>query len=249
MKGIFADTPTLNWNPEPGSGTPGSFRLSRAEWIRIGVLQVFFLVTALFGLNGPFVSTDSQRQNYTFDVARHVFHEGLGAVITPKASFSQLTNPDDLRSSLPVPTPRYTICHLEVPFFGLIGWPAANVFKNHEHAVVRLIAVMFSLLSILFLYLVLRYWLDPEPAFFGMAIWTTAPLILHFGQVPMPDILTTTGMITAFFFALHGRLGLSSGAFLFAILAKMSTLPLGIASNSRCSGAWRRCWAFWRGCH
>jgi len=228
MKGIFADARTSNWNPEPGTGAPGSSRPTRAEWIGIGVLQAFFFVTALFGLNGPFASTDSQRQNYTFDVAQHIFHEGLSAVITPRASFSQLSKPDELSSPLPVPTPRYTICHLEVPFIGLFGWPAANMFKHHEHAVARLVVVMFSLLSIPFLYLVLRYWFDPYPAFFGAAIWTTSPLIFHFGQVPMPDILTATGMIAAFFFALHGRLGLSSGAFLFAVLAKMSILTYGL---------------------
>jgi hypothetical protein len=245
IKGIFADAPASDRRPEPGFSVPGSSRPTRAEWRLIGILQAFFLVTALFGLNGPFVSTHFVRQNYTFDVAQHVFHEGWSAVITPRGSFTQLSTPSNVFSPLPVPAPRYTICHLEVPFFGLIGWPAANVFQHDERAVVRLVAMMFTLLSIRFLYLVLRYWLDPHPALLGTAVWTTAPLILHFGQVPMPDILATTGMAAAFFFALRGRLVACSGAFLFAILAKMSILIYGlpilvallIARDARSAGA------------
>jgi len=192
------------------------------------ILQAFFLVTALWGLDGPFVSTHFVRQNYTFDVAQHVFREGWSAVIAPKASFTQLSRPCDITSPLPVPTPPYTICHMEVPFYGLIGWPASLVFSHHERAIVRLIAEAFALLSIGFIYFILRYWLDPLPALLGTALWTTAPLILQFGQVPMPDILATTGMALAFLLAQRGRLIGSSGAFLFSLLAKPSVIIYGL---------------------
>jgi len=245
IKGIFTDAPASDGLPQPGFCVPGSSRPTRGEWKLVGILQAFFLVTALHGLNAPFVSTHFVRQNFTFDVAQHVFHEGWKAVITPRSSFSQLSDPGKLSSPLPVPTPRTTICHLEVPFYGVIGWPASNVFKHHERAVVRLVAVMFAFLSIRFLYLALRYWLDPNPALLGTALWTTAPLVLQFGQVPMPDIMATTGMAAAFFFALRGNLVASSGAFLFTVLAKMSILIYGlpilvallVARNCRSAGA------------
>jgi hypothetical protein len=44
----------------------------------------------------------------------------------------------------------------------------------------------------------------------------------------MPDILCTTGIIASFSFALNGNLPVSSGCFLFAILAKESVLPFGL---------------------
>jgi len=84
MKGIFADARASDGRPESGFCIPGSSRPTRAEWKWIGILQAFFLVTALYGLNAPFVSTHFVRQNYTFDVAQHVFREGWRAVITPR---------------------------------------------------------------------------------------------------------------------------------------------------------------------
>jgi hypothetical protein len=78
------------------------------------------------------------------------------------------------------------------------------------------------------LYWILRFWLPPVVSALGAAIWATAPLVLHFGQVPMPDILCTTGILAAFWFALRGKLPASSGCFGFAILAKMSVIVFGL---------------------
>jgi hypothetical protein len=198
------------------------------EWRWIGILQAFFLIIALFGLDGPFVSMHFVRQNQTADVAHHVYREGWSAVIAPKASFSELYQPDDIFSAVVVPTPRFTIIHLEVPFHGIIGWPAAQVFRHHERAVVRLVSVAFAIISIRIFFLIVRRWVDPYPALAGTTLWATAPLIVHFGQVPTPDILATTGMAVAFFFALRGNLAPSSGAFLFALLAKLSIIIYGL---------------------
>jgi Dolichyl-phosphate-mannose-protein mannosyltransferase len=181
------------------------------------LLQAVFLVIALFGLDAPFLSVHFERQNQTFDIATHVFHEGFSAVIEPKASFS-----------LPGYTSQpFTICRLEVPFHGLFGWPLAVAF-GHERAAVRLVSVGFALLSIYLFFRTLRHWVDPAAALAGTALWATAPLVLQLGQAPMPDILCTSGVIAAFYFALKGNLPVSSGCFLFAILAKESVLPLGL---------------------
>jgi hypothetical protein len=181
------------------------------------LLQALFLVIALFGLDAPFLSVHFERQNQTFDIARHVFHEGWSAVVAPKASFS-----------LPGYTSQpFTISRYEVPFHGLFGWPLAAAL-GHERAVVRLVSVAFALLSIYLFFRILRHWVEPAAALVGTALWATAPLVLQLGQVPMPDILCTTGVIASFYFSLKGNLPVSSGYFLFAILAKESVLPFGL---------------------
>ncbi len=181
------------------------------------LLQALFLVIALFGLDAPFLSVFFDRQNQTFDIADHVFHEGFSAVIAPKASFS-----------LPGYTSQpFTICRYEVPFHGLFGWPLAAAL-GHERAAVRLVSVAFALLSIYLLFRTLRHWVEPAAALAGTALWAMAPLVLQLGQVPMPDILCTTGIIASFYFALKGNLPASSGCFLFSILAKESVLPFGL---------------------
>jgi hypothetical protein len=78
------------------------------------------------------------------------------------------------------------------------------------------------------MYLILQTWLVPGIAVMGAALWALSPLVLQFGQVPMPDILCTTGMLAAFWFALKNKLPASSGCFLFSILAKVSVIVFGL---------------------
>lgn len=226
LNAFFAGIP----GRKEGFCEPGTARPTRAEWRIVGALQAIFLAIGLFHLDGPFVSTHFVRQCFTFDVAQHVFHDGWSAVVTPKGSFTQLNgpNPDDLRTPLNIPAPRYTICHMEFPFFGVLGWSAAKVFPTHERAVVRLVAIAFSILSIRLIFLILRHWLTAESALLGTALWTFAPLVLHFGQVGMPDILATTGIAAGLYASLRARTAASSAAFLFAVLAKPSTMPYGL---------------------
>ncbi len=189
---------------------------SRARW-GVAFLQIAFLAIALFDLNGPFLSYHYERQNQTFDTACHVFDEGWSAVLTPKTSFS-----------LPgYEAKPFTAARQEFPFYGVLGWPLVKVL-GHAAAVVRGISVVFALCSIYLLYLILRQWLAPGVALIGVALWSFSPLLLHLGQVPMPDILCTTGMLAAFWFALKNNLSASSGSFLFAGLAKISIIVFGL---------------------
>ncbi len=202
----------------------------RGEWRWVGLLQGIFLIIALIGLDTPFVSTHYVRQCFSFDVAQRIFHGSWDDVINPKGSFTQLSGdrPDDETSPLNIPAPRSTICHLEFPFLGVLGWPAARVFPQHERAIVRLVAIAFAILSIRMMYLILRWWLEALPALLGTALWTFAPLVLHFGQVGMPDMLVTAGIAVAFYASLRSWLAVSSGAFLFTLLAKASAIPYGL---------------------
>ena len=187
-----------------------------AFWL-VGFLQVIFLVIFLFQMDGPFLSQHNERQNQTFDTCRHIFREGWSAVFSPKASFS-----------LPgYETRPFTLIRQEFPFHGVLAWPLVAMF-GHEAAMVRLVSVFFALISIQLMYLILRHWLASGVAVAGAAMWTFSPLVLHLGQVPMPDILCTTGMLAAFWFALRNNLPASSACFLFAVLAKISVAVFGL---------------------
>jgi hypothetical protein len=88
--------------------------------------------------------------------------------------------------------------------------------------------LVFAGLSIYLIFKILRFWVSPAPALLGAVLWAAAPLTLHFGQVPMPDIVCTAGFLAAFYFALRGSLFGSSVCFLFAVLAKSSVVPFGL---------------------
>jgi len=180
-------------------------------------VQLLFVIIAVIHLNAPFLSAHNERQNQTYDVARHIFSDGWSAVLSPKVSFS-----------LPgFEAQPYTVVRYEFPFPGLISWPFVELF-GHERAVMRLVSVVFALASIELIFLILRQWLSSGVAAAGAALWGLSPLVLHFGQVPMPDIFCTTGMLAAFWFALRNNLPASSSAFLFAILSKISVIVFGL---------------------
>jgi len=211
---ILSDFGTNSVAPDRSFQADSEQRIGN-RWVRF--LQLLFLAIALLDLDGPFVSAHNERQNQTFDISRHVFHEGWRALLAPKASFSLPGHEEQ----------RFTIMQLEFPFHGLIGWPL-TMATAHQRAVVRLVSLLFALASIQLLYSILRFWFRPAVAAAGTALWTTAPLVLHFGQVPMPDIVCTAGMLWSLFFALRGNLLGSSAAFLFAILAKVSVIVFGL---------------------
>jgi hypothetical protein len=179
--------------------------------------QLLFILVALVQLDEPFLSAHNERQNQTYDMSRHIFREGWGSVIVPRVTYS-LPGHGDRKINAVVQ---------EVPFHGVLGWPIARL-TGHDRAAVRLVSAAFGVFSIQVVFGILRAWLPSLTAAVGAALWGTAPLVLQFGQVPMPDILCTTGMLASFACALRARLGASAGWFMFALLAKVSMIVFGL---------------------
>ena len=175
--------------------SPRFFSITNSTaWKLIWILQLIFILTALPHLDEPFLSVHFERQNQTYDLAEHIFHDGWSAVLFPKASFS-------VRGYATQP---FTIVRFEIPFHGILGWPIAAL-TGHDRAAVRIVSLFFAVLSISLVFLLLRRWVKPGPAVIGTILWATAPIVLHFGQVPMPDILSVAGLLAAFYFAIRGK--------------------------------------------
>ena len=203
-----------------------------ANW-SVHLVQLLFVAVVLLDLNGPFVSAHNERQNQSFDMARHVYRDGWKSVITPKVSYVY-----EGYETLP-----YMAALQEFPVNGLIMWPLTAVV-GHERALARLVATAFSLAAIQLLYLILRHWLPAGTSAAGTIVFALSPLVLHFGQVPMPDIICVAGMLAAFLCALRGKLAASSAGFAFALLAKPSVIVFGLPIltalliQRRCRSPW-----------
>src|ERR1700722_14236731 len=165
---------------------PDSKRPERLANLLVHWVQALFVVVLLFDLDPPFLSAHNERQNQSFDMARHVYRDGWSSVLIPKVSFI-FEGYGELH---------YSPVLLEFPFHGLIAWPLVGV-TGHERAVARLTSGLCSLAAIQILYWIMRFWLPPFASVLGTAIWALSPLVLHFGQLPMPDILCTTGILAS----------------------------------------------------
>lgn len=191
--------------------------LKRSGLILAGFFLAFFAV-AWPDLSEPFTSAHYVRQNHTFDINQRVFHEGWPAVLTPKMSFSLLENPQD----------PFTVARMDFPFHGLVGWTWAIWFPGQEREIVRLVSMAATAFSVGLFFWILRFWHTEAVALIICAIWLFSPLLLHLGQIPMPDIFATTFMMAAFAFSLRGRLLWSALFFLLALLAKVSVIVYGL---------------------
>lgn len=196
---------------------PRSLSRKSIRLILAGLFLVFFAV-AWPDLGRPFTSVHYVRQNHTYDISRRVFQEGWSAVLTPKMSFS-------LPENAQVP---FTVARMDFPFHGLLGWPWAAFFPGREREIVRLISLAVAAVSMGLFFRILRFWHDPHVSLVICAMWILSPLLLHLGQIPMPDIFATTFMMAAFAFSLRGGLMGSACSFLMALLAKVSVIVYGL---------------------
>src|SRR5580704_3051791 len=103
------------------------FRSDKSAVWCVRLAQLVFIAIALVNLDGPFLSAHNERQNQSFDMARHVYRDGWSSVITPKVSYVYYGY-----EKLP-----YMAALQEVPFNGLIMWPLVSI-TGHERALARL---------------------------------------------------------------------------------------------------------------
>jgi len=122
----------------------------------------------------------------------------------------------------------FTVARMDFPFHGLLGWPWVAFFPDREREIVRLISLVVAAVSVGLFFRILRFWHDERVALVICAIWIFSPLLLHLGQIPMPDIFSTTFMMAAFVFSVRGRLLGSALFFMMALLAKVSVIVYGL---------------------
>jgi hypothetical protein len=185
---------------------------------RVGWLGIAFVLIGLLHLRDPFLTSAShERQNQTVGLEMSATQGLSGFWREPRVLFSSASAPElpysGLRFEFPFPALLATIA-------GRAGWPEGKSFYV-------LLSLVCSLVSAWFLLLVLRHWQVPEHA--GVAagiLWLFSPLVLHYGQIPMPDIFATCFMSAALYLnVVRSSVFISSLLFAIALLAKPNVGP------------------------
>lgn len=185
---------------------------------------VFFLI-GLININSPFVNAQHERQNQTVSIAQNVAKFGLTGIFFPRADFSNPVSPES----------KYTVIHWEFPFLGVFYLPFAFI-GIQEFWIFRIIMILISIIAGHCAFKTFLFLTDNK-AFSEilLSLFLFSPFVLHFGQVPMPDMITTCFLVISFYSALKFQqkqnnfyLFQASLFFGLSLIAKASIIPFGL---------------------
>lgn len=174
------------------------------------------LVFRLYGIDNPFLDSHAERQTQVAMVARNLSHDNFAWWCTRLDMFGPVES-----------------CHvLEFPLIQGIAALAYSVVGEHQ-IIGRIVALIFSICSIGFMYGVSRYFSDRIGTIIAVTVYSLAPFSVYFGRTFMAESVMMFCSLGAFYFVLkHGNAGrrldfvfaLILGAF--AVLAKPTAIVI-----------------------
>lgn len=142
-------------------------------WIVVSLLAIAFLAASLFRtINVPWVEEDNVFGAAYAQAARNSLRAGLSVTAGVPATF--------YNELLPIPADAYYVHHPVL--FSLLVTGAVAALGEKEW-VVKLVPILCSLLSAIFLWRLAERAMGRRPAAFVVAIFVTLPMELHYGDL------------------------------------------------------------------
>jgi 4-amino-4-deoxy-L-arabinose transferase-like glycosyltransferase len=172
------------------------------------VLLAFLLIST--GLNKPFWGHHDWNGAYWGNVARN--YVKYGPIST---GFGMITNVGNVEASEFVYTFHYS------PLYPLTLAIAYSLFGVKEE-IARSLSIIFSLITVVFMYKIIREKISDFAAFSGMLLWVINPMFLYFGKMPVHDIYILMFVAIGSYYYFQNKLKLT---LLFVVLAQLSCWP------------------------
>lgn len=197
------------------------------EYILLAIIILGAFVVRLYKIDSPIADWHSWRQADTASVSRLYAERGIDLLHPQYHDISSVpTGYNNPRGWRFVEFPLYNAIHAIVynsyPSWSLERWG-------------RIISVIFSLVSVLMMYLVGRRFLGPSGGLLSAAFFAFLPFNIYFSRVILPEpFALSTALISLWFFVLwidnnrFWQLFFSSLFFTLALLLKPYTIFLGI---------------------
>ena len=161
------------------------------------VLSILNFFIYIFSIDSLYVSAQHERQSQTSGIALNIVKKGIISFWQPEVDFPMNRRYTENFNTQIIDT---TIIRYEVPFHGILNWPI-SILVGWKSWTPSLISFISSVVTIFLCWSFFSRFFEPKIAFFGVLILSTSPLFLHFGQVPMPDILSLMFLVASVLFA------------------------------------------------
>lgn len=181
--------------------------------VRLALVVAASLAAHLKGIASPLLDYHYHRQCNTAAIARN-FHRGGLDILKPQVDWE---GPQEGRAATELPVYMWLV--------GLL-WPVGGLGELWG----RLLSVLFSALTAVYLVLFLERELEPEAAFYAGLLFSFIPLEVYFGRTVQPEAISLFGTMASLYHWdrwLGGRRGWHHWALavLFAFLAIGHKLP------------------------
>jgi len=155
-----------------------------------------FAASLLFSSKTTYRNAQHERQTQVLAISRNIYFDGLSTAWQPITD--SVWNVSKLSSIAEASGP--TIIRLEFPFHGVFGNLLAT-FTGWHNWIPILVSAVASILLFISSWLFYRQFLGYRESCISLFILSTSPMVLHFGQVPMPDILSLLGFSLSLYFS------------------------------------------------
>lgn len=157
----------------------------------LAILVGAFLVR-LYHFSWPIADWHSWRQTDTSSVSRNFIQNGFD-ILHPKfedlsSAVSLIDNPQGYR-------------FVEFPFYNILQAGLFNIFNKYTiEEWGRLVTISFSLISIVFLYLLVKKYTSARIGLFSAFFYAFAPYNIYYGRVVLPDSLMLASFLASVYF-------------------------------------------------
>lgn len=154
-------------------------RLLKSDWLWLLVILSLALILRLYKLDSPIADWHSWRQADTAAVSRNFFKEGYNPLLPKYDDMSTV-------SEILKPNPqRYRF--VEFPVYNTAVYLAYVVNNGVDERLARLVSILASLGSIIFIYFLVKKYFDTLTGFLSALLFATLPYAVFYSRVILPE--------------------------------------------------------------
>lgn len=162
------------------------------EYIILLIILLLAFVSRLYKINSPIADWHSWRQADTSAVTRRFAYEGIDLLHPRYDDLSSIPsgkeNPNGWRFvEFPIINALTAIFFKSFPTFSLVAWG-------------RLTSIIFSLASIVMLYLIVKNLIGTQVAFLASAVFAALPFNIYYHRTILPEVPLVFFSLTAIYF-------------------------------------------------